>query len=60
MAHALCGAGDHKRIREWVAYHSSVGIGKFYVYDDGSDPPLEGTLQDFMRIGLVRGGREWC
>ena len=50
-------AGEHARIQEWVAYHWSIGVGKFYLYDDQSSPPLEGVLADLIRAGVVRRGQ---
>ncbi len=34
-------ADEHASICEWLAYHRSIGVGHFYVYDDRSRPPLK-------------------
>jgi len=38
---------------EWINYHQQLGVSKFYVFDNGSDPPLESALQFFIQSGLV-------
>jgi hypothetical protein len=41
---ALCTIirNEAPQLREWVAFHWLQGVGRFYVYDDGStDQPLE-------------------
>ena len=42
----FCGvdADEHFHIREWVAYHASIGVGRVYLYDDGSQPPMHEVL----------------
>ena len=32
-------------MREWVLYHHLIGVGKVYVFDDYSQPPMQGVLQ---------------
>lgn len=36
-----------------VAYHHCIGVGKFYVYDDSSSPPLLHGIQDWVVGGIV-------
>lgn len=38
------GTDEHPNIREWVAYHAMTGVGRIYVYDDGSSPPMREAL----------------
>lgn len=46
-------ADEHASIREWVAYHHSIGVARIYLYDDGSTPPLWGVLDDFIQSGVL-------
>ena len=36
-----------------MLYHASIGMGKFYIYDTQSDPPMEPVLDDLIASGLV-------
>jgi len=54
VAFCLSVKGEHRRIREWVAYCGMIGAGRLYVDDDGSSPPLRDALADFVKLGLVR------
>ncbi|PSC70070.1 glycosyl transferase family 2 [Micractinium conductrix] len=58
--------GDHCDIREWVLYHATIGVGKIYMFDTGSVPPmdegfasptglpsLDEVLADVLGSGLV-------
>lgn len=38
-------ADEHSHIREWVLYHHLIGAGQIYVFDDASEPPMQGVLQ---------------
>ena len=38
---------------EWIVYHNRLGINKFYVYDNGSKPPMKSLLQPFIDSNLV-------
>jgi len=31
---------SHDYIQEWIEYHLKIGIDHIYIYDDGSEPPL--------------------
>lgn len=44
---------DHDYIREWIQYHLSIGIDHFYITDNGSEPPLDETIHDYIEHGLV-------
>eukprot|EP00798_Chlamydomonas_sp_ICE-L_P020461 gene20461-27250_t len=54
---------ENGNVREWVDYHSWLGIGKLYIFDHGSTPPLADELADYVRSGLVElyffGGNSW-
>ena len=36
---------------EWIEYHRSIGVGKFYVFDDNSTVPAASALQDLIQEG---------
>ena len=40
-------------IREWVAYHLTVGVSKIYIYDNVSEDNLKEVLADFISEGKV-------
>jgi len=40
-------------IAEWVAFHVLEGVGRFVLYDDGSDDGLADVLADAVRLGVV-------
>ena len=44
---------DHDYIREWIDYHHKIGVEHFYISDNGSNPPLQAILQDYIAKGLV-------
>ena len=50
---ALCLIVRDEDVREWVQHHRSIGVGRIYIYDDHSNPPLLGTLMDDINTGLV-------
>lgn len=35
-------------LREWVAYHSLLGVEHFYIYDNGSKTPIRKTLGSYV------------
>ena len=39
---------------QWVEHHRALGVGRIYVFDHGSDAPLDGTLRDLIASGYVR------
>lgn len=47
---ALCTSSkeDHEALREWILYHACIGVGKFYIYDDGSTEPMLEKIIDFV------------
>ena len=50
---ALCLIVRDEDVREWVQHHRSIGVGRIYIHDDHSNPPLLGTLMDDISTGLV-------
>ncbi|XP_061372798.1 glycosyltransferase family 92 protein RCOM_0530710 [Gastrolobium bilobum] len=40
-----------KYLREWVMYHSKVGVENFVLYDNGSDDDLEGVIKELRAEG---------
>ena len=50
---AMClGVKDQNEdLREWIEYHRSIGVGKFYVFDDNSTVPAADALQDLIQEG---------
>lgn len=40
-------------LEEWIQYHNSIGIHRFYIYDNGSVPPASNVLQKQMSEGVV-------
>ena len=51
LATCLCVKDQNQDLREWIAYHQSIGVGKFYVFDDGSSMPVAEGLQDLIKEG---------
>ena len=53
---ALCLAvkDEHQDLREWIAYHRDIGVGKIYIFDNNSTQPLLADLQDFIQSELVQ------
>lgn len=49
----LLAKNEHRHIREWIVHHYSIGVRRFYVFDDNSSPPMQALLQDFINLGLV-------
>jgi len=43
----------HKAV-QWVEHHKALGVGRVYVYDHGSDAPLDRSLRDHVASGYVR------
>eukprot|EP01025_Chloroclados_australasicus_P026398 TRINITY_DN2621_c0_g1_i1.p1 TRINITY_DN2621_c0_g1~~TRINITY_DN2621_c0_g1_i1.p1 ORF type:complete len:340 (+),score=1.35 TRINITY_DN2621_c0_g1_i1:56-1075(+) len=44
---------QNKDLREWILYHQYIGIQKFYIFDDFSNPPALLVIHDFVQQGLV-------
>lgn len=40
-----------KFLREWVMYHSRIGVEKFILYDNGSDDNLESVVEELVMEG---------
>lgn len=41
-------------IREWVDHHLALGFDMVYVYDNGSDIPIEQTLETYVTANTVK------
>lgn len=46
-------AKDEHDIYEWIDYHRQLGVSKFYLLDENSDPPLNLQIPNFIESGLV-------
>ncbi|GAB4816169.1 hypothetical protein N2152v2_003215 [Parachlorella kessleri] len=53
VAMCLVVRDQQEDIEEWVEHHLRLGVGKIYVWDNGSDPPLEQILQKYITEGIV-------
>lgn len=40
-------------LSEWIEYHRRLGCGKFYLFDDNSSVPLIGSIDKYVKSGLV-------
>ncbi|KAF9611961.1 hypothetical protein IFM89_037213 [Coptis chinensis] len=40
-----------KFLKEWVVYHSNIGVEKFFLYDNGSDDELEKVVNEVLERG---------
>ena len=40
-------------LQEWVEHHRSIGVHKFYIYDNGSNPPASDVLLKHITAGVV-------
>ena len=56
---AVClGVKDQNEdLREWIEYHRSIGVGKFYIFDDNSTVPAAAELQDLIQEGKSPEGK---
>jgi hypothetical protein len=52
---ALCAImkDQNADVREWVAHHAGLGVGKIYITDSGSARPLGREIADYIASGLV-------
>ncbi|CAA0807022.1 Domain of unknown function (DUF23 [Striga hermonthica] len=41
-----------KFLREWVVYHSRIGVDKFLLYDNGSDDDLAKSVDELVKEGF--------
>lgn len=48
-----CIVRDEEYLIEWIEYHISIGVAKFYIYDNESIIPANETLASFIDSGLV-------
>ena len=40
-------------LREWLLYHSMIGVEHFFLYDNGSSPPVSESLGELAAMGHV-------
>ena len=56
---------------QWIEHHKALGVGRIYVFDHGSEVPLNGTLRRYIASRYVRyeystmgfhnsTGGQWC
>lgn len=38
---------------EWLEWHQLIGVDRVYLFDMGSSPPMNESLQPYIRLGLV-------
>ena len=50
-------AKDEHDLYEWIDYHRQLGVSKFYVLDENSDPPMSLQIPNFIQSGLVEYSR---
>ncbi len=48
-----CIVKDEEYLPEWIEYHATIGVTRFYVYDNQSATPLSGALKPYIESGLV-------
>lgn len=53
LAFATIIKNETQYIYEWISFHKSVGVEKFYIYDNESSDNLKDTLQQFIDEGIV-------
>ena len=46
-------AKDEHDLYEWIDYHRQLGVSKFYLLDENSDPPMSLQIPNFIESGLV-------
>ncbi|XP_050376634.1 glycosyltransferase family 92 protein At1g27200 [Argentina anserina] len=55
-SHELCACtmvyNVAKVLREWVTYHSQIGVDRFFLYDNDSDDDLEEVVRQLNREGF--------
>ncbi|KXZ55320.1 hypothetical protein GPECTOR_3g453 [Gonium pectorale] len=44
----------HLDIRDWVEWHLHLGVGKIFLFDHASRPPLYVNISDFVEEGRVQ------
>ena len=40
-------------LREWIEYHTNLGAGKFYIFDDNSTAPADQDILDLVEAGAA-------
>ena len=44
---------EGKYLKEWIDYHSLVGVEKFYIYDNNSSDDTKSVLEPYIAKGIV-------
>ncbi|KAK6160829.1 hypothetical protein DH2020_004210 [Rehmannia glutinosa] len=47
-----------KFLKEWVLYHSKIGVEKFVLYDNGSDDDLQKSVDELVKQGASDNGSD--
>ncbi|MDR1072026.1 MAG: glycosyltransferase family 92 protein [Rickettsiales bacterium] len=52
---AVCAIAKNEGVYfgEWIEYHRTLGVGKFYIYDNGSSDGTRAVLEPHISAGLV-------
>ncbi|MBP3256318.1 MAG: glycosyltransferase family 92 protein [Clostridia bacterium] len=53
LAFAAIVKNESPYIDEWISFHKSVGVEKFYIYDNESTDDLKNVLQPYIDEGLI-------
>ncbi|XP_071924513.1 glycosyltransferase family 92 protein Os08g0121900-like [Coffea arabica] len=48
-----------KFLKEWVVYHSKIGVQRFLLYDNGSDDNLKDVVEELVRQGYDVNSYFW-
>lgn len=46
-------AKDEHDLYEWIDYHRQLGVSKFYLLDENSNPPMKLQIPNFIESGLI-------
>lgn len=49
---AIC-KGEDEYLKEWLEFHLLVGVGHFFIYDNGDNRQTEGIVRPYVDSGLV-------
>lgn len=50
VAACLAVKDQHRDLAEWLDWHASLGVSRFYLMDAGSDPPLDELLVPYVQV----------
>ncbi|XP_071706873.1 glycosyltransferase family 92 protein RCOM_0530710-like [Rutidosis leptorrhynchoides] len=46
-------------LREWVMYHSRIGVERWFVYDNNSDDDIEKVMESLVGLGFMISRHVW-